>query len=115
MTVSETIGVSILAPSNICSCSGETFGDPSQLFQYVNRDDVSDPAKPKYFCMICHKFSHQARANVRNHVEARHFPNSFSYSCDLCGKECPSKSTLQLHRSRVHKPNNSSISVTDVL
>jgi len=82
---------------------GQTFQDPSELLQFVCRE-TSDEGKPKYMCGICNIFSHTSRTNVRNHVEAKHFPNAFSYHCEICGQSFPSKNNVQLHRSRVHKP-----------
>jgi len=82
---------------------GQTFQDPSELLQFVCRD-TSEEGKPKYMCGLCNKFSHASRTNVRNHVESKHFPNAFSYQCEICGQSFPSKNNVQLHRSRVHKP-----------
>jgi len=80
---------------------GQSFQDPSELFQFVSKDP-SELSK-KYICTLCSKFSHASRTNVRNHVESKHFPNMFSYACELCGQSFPSKNNVQLHRSRVHK------------
>jgi len=82
---------------------GQSFQDPSELLQFVFRD-TSVEGKPKYLCSICNKFSHVSRTNVRNHVESKHFPNVFSYMCEVCGQAFPSKNNVQLHRSRVHNP-----------
>ena len=81
--------------------SGQSFQDPSELLQFVSKDP-SELSK-KYICTLCSKFSHSSRTNVRNHVESKHFPNMFSYACELCGQAFPSKNNVQLHRSRVHK------------
>jgi len=89
---------------------GQSFQDPSELLQFVSRDP-SDQVKPKYICNLCNKFSHSARNNVRNHVESKHFPNMFSYECELCGQSFPSKNNVQLHRSRVHKPKTQDYSI----
>jgi len=73
--------------------------DPSDLNQYVSYD----PTEEKYFCQICGNFTFRSRYNVRNHVEAVHFPNVFSYSCDFCGKAVGSKNALSIHMTRMHK------------
>ena len=51
-------------------------------------------------CSICHVFSHVAKSNVRNHVESKHFPNSFVYNCEKCGLSVGTKKALQRHKSR---------------
>ena len=73
--------------------------EPSDLNQYVSYD----PTEEKYFCQICQKFTFRSRYNVRNHVEAVHFPNVFSYSCDFCEKAVGSKNALSIHMTRMHK------------
>jgi len=82
---------------------GQSFQDPSEFLQFVCRE-TSEEGKPRYICTICNKFCHASRTNVRNHVESKHFPNAFSYNCEICGQSFPSKNNVQLHRSRVHKP-----------
>ena len=77
---------------------GQTFQDPAELLQFV-RKDLEDK---KYYCTFCERFSHKASAMARNHVESQHFPNTFSYPCDLCGEVLSSRSNLMLHRSRKH-------------
>jgi len=77
---------------------GQTFQDPSELFQFVQKD----PETKKYYCTLCEKFSHQGRNMARNHVESRHFPNTFSYPCDLCGDVLQSRSSHLQHRSSKH-------------
>ena len=76
--------------------------DPSELFYYVGKD-LSDVSKTKYICTICKLFSHPGRTNVRNHVESKHFPNSFVYKCELCEKTLPSKGSLQMHKHKAHR------------
>ena len=77
---------------------------PEDLLKFVDREDPALTGRQKYICTLCYKFSHNSRTNVVNHVESVHYPNYFTYSCDKCGLECPSKNNLQLHRSRVHNP-----------
>jgi len=82
---------------------GQSFQDPSELLQFVAKE-TSDIGKTKYVCTLCNKFSHLYRTNVRNHVESKHFPNMFSYECEHCGQSFPTKSIVQQHRHKVHKP-----------
>ena len=74
------------------------FEDPSELLQFVRKD----PTDKKFYCTLCENFSHKARTMTGNHVESQHFPNTFSYPCDLCGDVLTTKSNLWLHRSRKH-------------
>ena len=84
--------------SKFCNILG-AIQDPSDLLQYVTKD----PNSNKHFCSICNGFSHQWKSNVRNHVEALHFPDTFSYQCDLCQEVFKSKKSLENHRSLHHK------------
>jgi len=82
--------------------SGQSFQDPSELLQFVEQDK-SDLSKRRYVCTICNNFYHQGKSNVRNHVECKHFPDSFLYNCELCGNGLPSKAALQKHKHKVHR------------
>ena len=72
--------------------------DPEELFQYVRRD----PGDQRFYCTLCSLFSHASRTNCRNHVEARHFPNTFHYPCDSCDSTFTTKSTWAMHKSKKH-------------
>jgi len=77
---------------------GKVFSSPEELFQYV----VKHPVKG-YQCSICEKYKSPARVNVRNHVESKHFPNTFEYACEYCGKIMYSKNYKDTHISMNHK------------
>ena len=81
--------------------SGQTLQDPSELQQFVKKDYETN----KYYCTLCERFSHKSTTHIRNHVESQHFPNTFSYPCDICGEVLTSKSNFMLHRSRKHLNN----------
>jgi len=81
---------------------GYNFEAPSDLLQYLRKDEHDQ----KFYCTLCEKFSHKLSSCTRNHVESQHFPNYFAYSCDLCEMTFGTKTTLNLHRSRKHKPKN---------
>ena len=72
---------------------------PEELLKYIDRDEVGSC----YFCTLCNGFSHKSRANVRNHVESKHFPKHFVYTCQTCGHNCPSHQSLLKHKSVFHK------------
>ena len=72
---------------------------PEDLLKYIDRDEGGSG----YFCTLCTGFSHKSRANVRNHVESKHFPKHFVYTCQTCGHNCPSHQSLLKHKSMFHK------------
>ena len=71
---------------------------PEDLKMYVLRD-----ASGTFYCALCHQFSHKSSFTVRNHCEAKHFPNLFPYPCELCGDVFGTKSNLYNHLARKHK------------
>ena len=72
--------------------------DPAELFRYIRRDALDQ----RFYCTLCPSFSHASRNNTRNHVESRHFPNTFHYPCDLCEATFTTKSTWAMHKSKKH-------------
>jgi len=73
--------------------------DPADLLQYI----VKDSSTGNLSCSLCYSFSHRSRANVRNHIESKHFPKTFVYTCPICEKECPSHQSMLKHKSLFHK------------
>jgi len=73
--------------------------DPSELLQFV----AKDPEDQKYHCTLCRGFSHKVISCTRNHVESKHYPNIFTYSCDQCQDVFPTSTKLSTHRTRKHK------------
>jgi len=71
---------------------------PEEFNQFIARN-----VSGSYDCSICHSFSHRSVTTVRNHVESRHFPNSFSYSCTQCEMTFGTKTNLENHKRRQHK------------
>jgi len=68
---------------------------PEDLDQFIGRGNLG------YSCDICGQFNHGSKSNVRNHVESKHFPNTFCYNCNICNKVCNSRQALQQHRSKI--------------
>ena len=79
---------------------GFEFTDPSQLDQFIEKN-----TEGRMQCTICKDFSHNSRSHVRNHIESKHFPNTFSYNCpyEHCGKIFYTFQAIQKHKSRDHK------------
>ena len=75
------------------------FTDPSQLNNFIRKDDLDG----RFYCTICESFSHRTKYNTRNHVEAKHFPESFLYKCNICSDIFTNATGLSNHRTRKHK------------
>ena len=75
--------------------------DPEDLYQYVVASE--DGLSKGFKCGICYGLWHKSRSTVRNHVEAIHFPATFSYSCDQCGTTVRSKNALNIHVTKNHR------------
>jgi len=78
---------------------GCSFQDPSDLLQFVRKD----PYDQKFHCTLCDRFSHSVITCTRNHVESKHYPDSFTYQCDLCEQIFNSKMQLNNHKQTKHK------------
>ena len=61
-----------------------------------------EPEDQGYFCSICFSFRKRGKADVRNHVESKHFPNTFDYNCNVCGLTVGTNTALKRHMQRVH-------------
>jgi len=68
---------------------------PSDLNLYMIRNDENIPT-----CGICFKFSNKTTTCVRNHIEAIHFPNIFTYSCPICTTQFNTKNALYNHKAK---------------
>jgi len=66
--------------------------DPKEMDQYIVRSNGKD-----YLCVLCNQFTHHSRHSVRNHVESKHFPNTFSYPCHECGKMSTTRKAYENH------------------
>ena len=73
---------------------------PEDLDQFISpRPELG------YTCDICAAFGHASKSNVRNHVESKHFPNTFVYNCNQCQKQCNSRQALHQHKSKICNKN----------
>jgi len=67
------------------------FKSPEDFDMFVTRDG------PICVCTLCGVFRNRTITNVRCHIESKHFPGTFTYSCQICGKQCNSKTSLRDH------------------
>jgi len=70
--------------------------NPDDLKKFV----VQDPVSKVRFCGICNNYSHKAAANVRDHIESKHYNHHFVYNCEKCNKTFPTKMALFKHKPR---------------
>ena len=68
------------------------------LEEYIQKDAESGLFK----CRTCGK-ANKNKTNIKNHIEAIHFPGQFVYSCSLCSKTFTGKNSLSVHMSVSHK------------
>jgi len=68
---------------------------PEDFKKYIVQDELKGPT-----CGVCFSFSHRSKSNVQNHIESKHFPNSFTYSCPKCYKNVSTKKALEIHNNR---------------
>jgi len=68
---------------------------PDDLLKFVL------PGDSGFICFYCSKAFPNKR-DVRNHLESIHFPNYFTYSCEICGKEFKSLNSRNIHMTRSH-------------
>ena len=66
--------------------------DPQDLDQHIGRSEDGVPC-----CLICPNFKHSSKYHVRNHVESKHFPDTFIYTCHICQKQCNNRKALENH------------------
>ena len=75
--------------------------DPSELVKYIS--EVHTENGKWWSCNLCNNFMHKGKMNARNHVEAVHFPGTFSYKCPECGKVLSSNNAFYKHMCKYHK------------
>jgi hypothetical protein len=61
--------------------------------QFIARD----PADLQRCCTLCGVFRNRSVTNVRMHVEARHFPGIFRYTCPTCGRVLAHRIAFRSH------------------
>ena len=84
--------------SELCRCfvAGHSISDPEDFVQFLEKH-----VDGKYYCNICN-YSHKVITTVKNHVEAKHFDNSFTYNCPYCDSTFSNRVSLNNHRVK-HK------------
>ena len=74
---------------------------PESFEQYLSRNEAG--------CYVCGICSHTGAATTKskrdllNHVESKHFPNTFTYNCPFCEKTFGTFMASAKHKSNYHK------------
>ena len=74
-----------------------TFDNPEDFERYIVREESGG-----FSCTEC-LYTQNQKAVVRNHVEAKHFPNTFTYNCHFCDKVFGTNGAYSKHNQRYHK------------
>ncbi|XP_023339280.1 protein tramtrack, beta isoform isoform X7 [Eurytemora carolleeae] len=69
---------------------------PNDLYRFIEKKDGGN------ICTICYDFNHLTATCVRNHVESKHFPGRFTYTCPVCSQSFDTKTKLNNHKKK-HK------------
>ena len=72
--------------------------NPEDYDQYITKVDGI------LSCGLCNAQAGRKR-DIRNHIESKHFPNSFSYQCQYCNTTVGTNKALSRHVERFHKQN----------
>ena len=90
----KSIGDSYKSMQTYLICILGTISSPEDFKKYILKDDGGP------HCGICKQFYNRSITNVKNHIESKHFPNSFLYSCNMCFINVNSKKALERHTTR---------------
>ena len=77
-----------------------TLSSPEELLNFCEKEEGG---RGWWTCSLCYQFAHRSRQNVRNHVESKHYPNAFQYSCPYCDKVCFTMRAMEVHKSSTHR------------
>jgi len=70
------------------------------LNKYINK--VEEPTGSQFQCTICWK-NHKQKPHAQNHVESKHFPEMFVYTCHICNLTFNGRNKFYVHNSKFHK------------
>ena len=70
--------------------------NPEDFVHYSNKDENG-----VYVCQLC-SYNNRDLTKMRNHIECKHFPNTFSYNCLDCDKVFGTNNAYLWHK-RSHK------------
>lgn len=65
-------------------------------------DTYIDRLGVQFICTLCQKV-HNQKPHAQNHVESKHFPDKFVYTCKYCGDTFNGRNKYYVHMSKYHK------------
>jgi len=84
---------------NSLNSTDSSKGAVTRIFQeYISKPNIDSG----WQCTLCGKECAQ-KNNLVKHIEAVHFPNSFSHECKYCGETFNSKNKMYMHVQKNHK------------
>ena len=76
------------------------------LLSYEDLDQFFGPRENEnYTCGLCGQFRHRSTTALRCHIESKHFPNTFTHTCDLCLATFGTRKALLNHKSKCKREN----------
>ena len=82
----------------------------ADLGKYVNvimvRGKESGKRRKRFQCSLCGKLMDRANDRMIAHIEAKHFRELFTHTCDVCQKTFKTKAILMTHMKQIHKNNS---------
>ena len=73
-----------------------------EKFVIVKRDQESG-GRRSFQCSLCGKVMDRSLVTMMAHVEAKHFRELFTHTCDVCQETFKTKAILMSHIKRIHK------------
>ena len=95
--------LSTLILSALLSRKDKTDFEGNLMQEDFDKYVAKEPFEKGYYCTLCQMFRKRGIPDVRNHIESKHFPNTFSYNCELCDAALGTATALKRHHQRVHQ------------
>jgi len=91
--------------SNSCLeniAGGDSESEYNSMLEEAMKINLSKLDQGYYDCLLCDKVCRDL-TRARQHLEAKHFPNTSGFRCTICAKQCKTKHALTCHNSIYHK------------
>jgi len=90
-------GLTVGADGNKGDENYPAFNSTEDFDVYVSREG------PLRICTLCGIFKNKSITNVRCHIESKHFPGVFNYTCPICAKSLHSSTSYRDHKATCRK------------
>jgi len=81
---------------------GDSESEYNSMLEEAMKINLSKLDQGYYDCLLCDKVCRDL-TRARQHLEAKHFPNTSGFRCTICAKQCKTKHALTCHNSIYHK------------